>query len=155
MNTDQSTYLTSAGLDKLKAELTDLKDNRRPAVISRLKDALSHGDLSENAEYEEAKNEQAFVEGRISELEGMLKNAEIVTGNQNVGSVGLGAKVKVKHHGDTSVFTIVGPAEADPGEGLISNESPLGQALLNKQVGDKASVETPKGATTYEVVSIN
>jgi transcription elongation factor GreA len=124
-------------------------------VIARLKDALSHGDLSENAEYEEAKNEQAFVEGRITELENMLKNAEIVTGNQNDGSVGLGAKVKVKHNGDSSVFTIVGPAEADPGEGLISNESPIGQALLNKKVGDTATVETPKGATKYEIISIN
>jgi transcription elongation factor GreA len=155
MNTDQNTYLTAAGLDKLKAELADLKDNRRPAVIGRLKDALSHGDLSENAEYEEAKNEQAFVEGRIAELEGMLKNSQIVDGNQNTGSVGLGAKVKVKHNGETSTFTIVGPAEADPGEGLISNESPLGQALLDQKVGEKTSVETPKGATTYEIISIN
>lgn len=153
--TDQSTFLTAAGLDKLKAELKELTDERRPQVIGRLKDALSHGDLSENAEYEEAKNEQAFVEGRIAELENLLANSQIVSGNQNDGSVGLGATVKVKHNGDTSTFTIVGAAEADPTEGLISNESPLGQALLEKQKGDKATVETPKGVTEYEIVSIS
>lgn len=152
---EQQTYLTTAGLDKLKAELAELKDERRPAVIGRLKDALSHGDLSENAEYEEAKNEQAFVEGRIAELEGLLKNSQIVSGNQNDGSVGLGATVKVKHDGKNSTFTIVGAAEADPTEGLISNESPLGKALLDKQTGETATVETPKGATKYEILSIN
>lgn len=150
-----TTYLTAAGLDKLKAELADLTDNRRPQVIGRIKEAVSYGDLSENSEYEDAKNEQAFVEGRIAELEGMLKNSKIVTGNQNGNSVGLGAKVKVKHNGSQSTFTVVGPAEADPEGGLISNESPLGRALLNKTVGDKAAVETPKGSHNYEIVSIS
>ena len=148
------TYLTTAGLDKLKAELQDLKDNKRPQVISRIKEAVSYGDLSENSEYEDAKNEQAFVEGRIAELEAMLKNSKIVRGTGGDGAVALGSKVKVKHNGNQSEFTLVGHAEADPTDGLISNESPLGQALLGKKVGERTQVETPKGATTYEIVSV-
>lgn len=152
--TDQ-TILTAAGLNKLKAELEELKKSRRPAVLERIKEAVSHGDLSENSEYEDAKNEQAFVEGRINELSAMLKNPKIVKANDgDHGKVALGSSVKVKHNGSTSAFTIVGHAEADPDSGLISNESPLGQALLGAAVGDKVTVETPRGGTTYEVAAI-
>lgn len=153
--TEQSTYLTIAGLDKLKAELEDLKTNKRPQVIQRIKEAISYGDLSENSEYEDAKNEQAFVEGRIATLEKMLQTSKIVKSNDgDGGKVALGSTAHVKHNGSKSTFTIVGPAEADPEGGLISNESPLGQALLGKAPKEKAVVETPKGATTYEIVSI-
>ena len=151
----QQTILTAAGLDKLKAELEDLKSNKRPQVISRIEEAVSYGDLSENSEYDDAKNEQGFVEGRIAELEEMLNTAQIVQSNDgDHGKVTLGTTVSVKHHGATSKFTIVGAAEADPTEGLISNESPLGQALIGLKVGDTAVAETPKGETKYEIVSI-
>ena len=152
--TDQ-TILTTAGLSKLKAELDDLKNKRRPAVLGRIKEAVSHGDLSENSEYEDAKNEQAFVEGRINELQAMLKNPKIVkTNDGDHGKVALGSVVTVKHNGSNSKFTIVGHAEADPDGGLISNESPLGRALLGAAVRDTVTVETPRGGTTYEVASI-
>ena len=151
--TDQ-TFLTSAGLDKLKAELDDLKNNKRPQVLARIKEAVSYGDLSENSEYEDAKNEQAFVEGRIAELENMLKTSKIVSGG-NGDSVALGSKVKVKHNGSNSDFTVVGPAEADPTSGLISNESPLGMALIGKKVGETAEVETPKGTTKYTIAALS
>lgn len=154
--TDQNqTILTTAGLSKLKAELDELRNQRRPAVLERIKEAVSHGDLSENAEYDEAKNEQAFLEGRINELTAMLKNPKIVKTNAGEGGkVTLGSTVKVKHNGSGSAFTIVGHAEADPDGGLISNESPLGRALLGAKVGDEVTVETPRGATTYRVASI-
>jgi transcription elongation factor GreA len=149
----QKTYLTSEGLDKLKAELEDLKNNQRPAVIKRIEEALAQGDLKENSEYDDAKNTQGFIEGRIAEIETLVKTAEIVSGNSGNGVVDLGDSVKVKHNGSSSTFRIVGPAEADPTAGLISNESPLGQALLGKTVGDDVKVETPKGATAYKIVS--
>lgn len=147
------TILTTAGLDKLKAELVDLKDNRRPAVIARIKEAVSHGDLSENSEYEDAKNEQGFIEGRIVELESMLEDAQIVSAKSG-STVELGSTVTVTHDGKKSSFTIVGPAEADPTSGLISNESPLGAALLGSTIGDSVSVVTPRGETIYAVTKI-
>lgn len=152
--TDQ-TVLTAAGLDKLKTELKELEDTRRPAVLARIKEAISYGDLSENSEYEDAKNEQAFVEGRISELNHMLKNPKIVKANAGEGGkVALGSVVKVKHNGSRSTFTVVGPAEADPENGLISHESPIGRALVGRAVGESVEVETPGGATKYQIVSI-
>lgn len=153
--TNDPIYLTSAGLDKLKAELLDLTQNKRPHVVKRIKESIAQGDLSENSEYEDAKNEQGFIEGRITELQQMLDRAEIVKANSGRdGSITLGTTFSVKHNSKTSKFTVVGPAEADPGNGLISNESPIGQTLLGKKVGDKAMVATPKGETTYRVVSI-
>lgn len=150
----QPTYLTSAGLDKLKDELQELKNARRPQVIERIREAVSHGDLSENSEYEDAKNEQGFIEGRIVELEKMLAGAKIVQSGKSNGEVSLGSNITLKHNGKSSSFTIVGPAEADPGNGLISNESPLGQALLGKKVSEKTAVTTPKGEMYYQIVSI-
>lgn len=151
----QQTILTAAGLDKLKAELKELKEARRPEIVKRIEEALEYGDLSENSEYDDAKNEQGFVEGRISELEDMVDNAKIVQSNDgDHGKVTLGTVVKVKHNGSSSTFTIVGPAEADPVGGLISHESPLGEALLNHVVGDSIEVETPKGTTKYVIESI-
>ncbi len=152
---DQQTILTKAGLDKLQAELADLKETKRPLIVKRIEEALAYGDLSENSEYDDAKNEQAFVEGRISQLDEMLATAKIVSSNAgDHGKVTVGTIVKVKHNGSSSTFTIVGPAEADPAGGLISNESPLGQALLGKEVNEKAVAETPKGQVEYTIVSI-
>lgn len=152
---NQATYLTEDGVQKLQAELEDLKNERRPAVIRRIQEAISYGDLSENSEYDDAKNEQAFVEGRIVELEKTLQNSEIISGTNHGDTVAVGSTVKVKHNGSNSTFTIVGAAEADPDEGRISNESPLGQALLGKQVDDDATVITPKGETTYSVTGVS
>ncbi|MSU76090.1 transcription elongation factor GreA [Patescibacteria group bacterium] len=152
--TDQA-VLTAAGLDKLKAELKDLKDTRRPAVLARIKEAISYGDLSENSEYEDAKNEQAFVEGRITELNHMLENPKIVKANAGEGGkVTLGSTVKVKTGGSSSTFTVVGPTDANPDDGMISHESPLGEALVGAAVGESVEVETPRGATKYHIVSI-
>ena len=151
---NQTTFLTPAGLDRLKAELEELKTGKRPLVIQRIKEAVSHGDLKENSEYDDAKNEQGFIEGRIAELEALLKNSQVVSGGSDNGAATLGSVVTVKHSGSTSSFTIVSPAEADPTGGLISNESPLGEALLGKKTGDKAAVETPKGRTTYTLTKI-
>lgn len=151
----ETTYLTKAGLDKLKAELEDLKTVRRPAVIQRIKEATSNGDLKENSEYDDAKNEQGFVEGRIAELEQLLMTSKIVSGGNGDGAVALGSTVKVRSPGGTSTFTLVGPAEADPEDGLISNESPLGKALFGRRGGDKVVATTPRGETKYEIVSIN
>ena len=153
---EQNTYLTTAGLDRLKAELKELKEVRRPKVISRIKEAVAYGDLSENSEYEDAKNEQALVEGRIIKLEKLLENPQIVKpGSGNGDKVTLGSKVTVKHGGKSSTYTLVGPAEADPSDGLISNESPIGQALIDKTKGEDAVVETPKGNVKYTIASIS
>ncbi|MDP9212200.1 MAG: transcription elongation factor GreA [bacterium] len=153
---DQSTYLTTAGLDKLKGELKELKETRRPAVLERIKEAVAYGDLSENSEYEDAKNEQAFVEGKIVELEKLLEGAKVVKpGGSGDGHVSLGSKVTVKHEGKSVTYTVVGAAEADPTSGMISNESPIGQALLGKAKGDEAVVETPRGHATYVIVSVD
>ncbi|MEX1113339.1 MAG: transcription elongation factor GreA [Patescibacteria group bacterium] len=151
---DQSTYLTTDGLDKLKGELKELKETRRPAVLERIKEAVAYGDLSENSEYEDAKNEQAFVEGRIVELEKLLEDAKVVKTGGGGGHVALGSKVTVKHDGKSVAYTVVGAAEADPTSGKVSNESPIGQALLGKGKGDEAVVETPKGHATYQIVSV-
>ncbi len=151
---EQATYLTEDGVQKLQAELEELKTVRRPAVIRRIKEAISYGDLSENSEYDDAKNEQAFVEGRIVELEKTLQHSEVVSKSGHGGTVSVGSTVKVKHHGSNSSFMIVGAAEADPDQGKISNESPLGQGLLGKQTGDDAVVTTPKGETTYTITAV-
>lgn len=151
----QETVLTATGLANLKTELEELKITKRPEIVTRIEEALAYGDLSENSEYDDAKNEQAFVEGRISELEEMIATAKVVKSNDgDGGKVTLGTVVKVKHNGSVSTFTIVGSAEADPSKGLISHESPLGEALLGHKVGDQVEFETPKGMTTYTVESI-
>lgn len=152
--TTQKTFITKAGLDKLKAELEDLKNNQRPVVIKRIEEAVAQGDLKENSEYDDAKNTQGFIEGRIAELENILRTAEIVTGNSKNDIVDLGDTVVVKQNGTSATFTLVGAAEADPANGMISNESPLGEAVLGKVVGDKVTVETPKGKLTYQIKQI-
>ena len=153
MNT-KPVYLTAEGLTKLETELQHLITNERPRVAARIHDAKQDGDISENAEYEDAKQEQSFLEGRIATLEGQLKNAQVIAGN-NGDKVGIGSKVVIKGDEGEETFTIVGSAEASPREGRISNESPVGQALMNKKKGDKVNVQTPGGASAYTVVSIS
>ena len=139
------TYLSRDGAGKLRAELEELVSARRPEIAQRIHDAKEHGDLSENAEYEDAKNEQAFVEGRIQTLEALIKNATIIDENHSTDHVQIGSTVKVDGEDGKETFTIVGSAEAKPTEGRISNESPVGRALLGRKKGDKVSVKVPGG----------
>lgn len=155
---EKEVILTPEGLSRLEQELEDLKTVKRKEVAARIKEAISFGDISENSEYEEAKNEQAFIEGRILTLEKMLRNARIIT-NEDVdtGVVSVGSKVKLKdlEFGDVVDYTIVGSAESDPMNNKISNESPVGQALLGKAKGAIVDVQVPAGVLQYEILDIN
>ena len=143
---------------QLKEELELLKNAKRREVAERLKEAISYGDLSENSEYEEAKNEQAFVEGRIAELEEKVKYAKIIKEKSDVKTVQIGTKVVIKDIGrktaEKEEYTIVGSTEADPLDHKISNESPVGAALLDQKKGDIVKVITPNGATEYEIMNL-
>lgn len=155
--TEQPTFLTREGLKKLEEELQYLQTVRRQEVADRLHAAMEEGDIDENAEYDDAKNEQAFVEGRILTLEGMLKNAVLI--DDKAGSndeVTLGAKVTIiEGTNPPEVYHLVGAAEADPTQGKISNESPLGKALVGRRVGDTVQVNAPAGLLTFRVAAIN
>ena len=150
--------LTSEGLAKLQDELDNLKNVRRKENTEALKVAKSFGDLSENSEYDEAKNEQAEIEARISEIENMLKNAEIID-EEGVATdvVSIGSKVTVKDldDGETAEYYLVGSTEADPMKGKISDESPVGAALIGHKIGETVSVEAPMGVIEYEIVNIS
>ena len=149
-------YLTQEGLDEIKKELDELKLVKRPEVISALKDARAQGDLSENAEYDAARTEQAIVEARIKDLEVMVENAVVIT-KADTDKVGLGATVTIEYVGDddTEEYSIVGSQEADPFENKISNESPIAKAIMNKKVGDVVSVESPNGTYDVKIVAIS
>jgi transcription elongation factor GreA len=146
-------FLTKEGFQKLQEELDHLRTTKRQEVAARLHEAMEGGELIENAEYEAAKNEQAFVEGRIQELELLLATAQIIEENgkgRKTDSIQVGSKVTIKEGNfEPETFIIVGAAEANPREGKISNESPIGKAILNHKVGDVVKVETPGG--TYNV----
>lgn len=145
--------LTNQGLEKLKIELEGLKE-RRKAVVERIKTAREYGDLSENSEYEDAKNEQSFVEGRIMEVEEMIKRAKVVAKN-GTGSVELGSSVILKMDGQKLEYTIVSSSESDPAKGMISSESPIGYSLMGKNKGDKVEINTPNGKMECEIVEIS
>ena len=150
--------LTSEGLQKLQDELDNLKNVRRKENTAALKVAKSFGDLSENSEYDEAKNEQAEIEARIAEIEGMLKNVEIIDEEgiaTDVASIGSKVKVKDLDDGEEAEYYIVGSTEADPMKGKISDESPLGSALLGHKVGETVQVEAPMGVIEYEILNIS
>lgn len=150
--------VTKAGLAKLVAELQQYNDVRRKEVAVRLKEAIAYGDLSENSEYEEAKNEQAFVEGRIVELESMVKNAKIISDDKSgQDTVQIGVTVTVQNiteNDEPETYTIVGSTEADPVSSKISNESPIGSAILGKAKGDVVKVKVPAGVFEYKVMKI-
>ncbi len=156
---DEKVYLTDEGFLELETELNELKNVRRPAVIKALKEARALGDLSENADYDAARNEQAQVEGRILELEKIMENAHIIE-KGNTDSVGLGTTVKVKYidedddDEEVEEYRIVGSKEADPSNNKISNESPLAIAIMNAKVGDVCTVESPNGNYDVEIVEI-
>jgi len=157
---EEEILITKEGLKKLKEEYEELKTVKRQEIAERLKEAISYGDLSENAEYEEAKNEQAFIEGRILELEKKIKNARIITEKHDGRSrlVEIGSQVTVAEKGsrdDPETYMIVGSTEANPIDHKISNESPIGKALLGRMRGDVVEVQAPGGKYKYEVLKIS
>lgn len=155
---NKETILTSEGLKKLEAELEEFVHVRRPQVAERLKIAISYGDISENSEYDDAKSEQAFIEGRIFELEQMIKTATIIDENapRKKGEVSLGSTVLLKDMatGEEETYTIVGTTETDPFNNRISNESPVGAAILAHKEGEIIAVNTPMGELSYEIMEI-
>ena len=152
---EKKTLLTEEGLKDLQDELNELINVKRPANLKAIKEARALGDLSENADYDAAKNDQAELEGRIKKIEKMLENYEIIEKKSN-GKVGLGSTVNIKYidDGEEDEYKIVGSQEADPFESKISNESPIAKAILNKNVGDIVEVESPNGSYKIEITSI-
>ena len=147
--------LTKEAYESLKSELKGLNEVKRPALVERLSRAMAEGDLSENADYQSAKEELEFLDGRIAELSAVVENAKIVSGKKPTnGSVGLGTKVTVTISGKKLVFTIVGEWEADPIKQRISHSSPLGTALSGKRVGDTVEVDAPAGKVAYKILEI-
>ena len=154
---DKKVYITEKGLEDLKKEHGELVSTKRPQLVSRLAIARDMGDLAENAEYTAARDELAFIDGRIDELEDILKNATIIAEKprgKKSKIVNIGSKVTVKTGAKKEVFTIVGEWESNPGEKKISNESPLGKALLGKAVNDKVEIEAPAGKIAYKIITI-
>lgn len=157
MSNNKENLLTVSGLAKLEEELEYLRATKRAEVAQRIKQALAFGDISENSEYDEAKNEQAFVEGRIAQLENILKTAKVIDDEDiNTETVNVGAKVLVKDEdlGDEMEYTIVGSAEADPINMKISNESPVGKALIGRTVGEVVEIHVPDGILKYKILGI-
>ncbi|TAL20674.1 transcription elongation factor GreA [Patescibacteria group bacterium] len=150
---DKPYFITADGLEKLRAELRELKTVKKREIAERIERAKELGDLSENAEYADAKDEMAFVEGRILELEDSVNRAVIIERREN-GTVQVGSTVVVRNGGAEKRFAIVGPSEADPAAGRISNETPLAQALLGKKIGDQAEMNAPSGKIVYTIVSV-
>jgi transcription elongation factor GreA len=152
---NQGTFLTPEGYQKLEEELQFLTSVRRSEVAKAIHDAKMDGDVMENAGYEEAKRQQAFVEGRIMTLQALLENAVLIRAAGSSDTVTLGSNVTLVESGwEPETYAIVGSAEADPGAGRISNESPLGKALMGHRVGDKVSFNTPNGVTQVEILEI-
>lgn len=147
-------YLTREGLEELKREYEELSKTKRPEVLNRVSQARNMGDLSENAEYTVAREELSFIDGRIDELEELLKQVVLISNNHS-STIKLGSTVKVNTDSGREVFTVVGEWEADPKEKKISHESPLGKALLGKKVGEKVEVEAPAGRIVYTIEAIN
>lgn len=148
-------YLTEKGLDEIKKELDFLKLEKRPEVILALKEARAQGDLSENSEYDAARNEQALVESKIAELEKMVENAVVIK-EVDTDEVSIGTSVKIEYvdDGETESYMVVGSKEADPFENKISNESPIAQAIMGKKIGDVVSVASPNGQYSVKILEI-
>ena len=152
INNNEIVFLTKEGLEKLKVELEELTKVKRLEIANRIKSARDMGDISENAEYDAATQEKSFVEGRINELEEILKNAKVSAAKKDI--VYVGAKVTLRIDGEEEVYHIVGVPEADPMQRKISQESPLGSAMLGKKIGDKIQYEAPVGKLTYTILKI-
>lgn len=156
MDDSKTVVLSPEGLQKLQEELDYLRNIKRKEVAERLKEARSHGDLSENSEYDDARNEQAFVEGRIATIENTLRNARLIeeTGAADVVRLGSTVKLKDLEYGDVLEYSLVGSVEADPSRNKISNESPVGRAILGKAKGVVVDVDAPAGTIRYEIVDV-
>lgn len=156
MHSHQPVYLTAEGAEGLRRELDRLVNVRRPSLAERLRRAIQQGDLSENADYQVAKEEQAFLEGRIQQIEEMLRNAVMIQEDGPTDQVALGSHVTVVEEGagESETFQIVGPAEANPASGKVSHESPLGRSLLGHRVGDTVAVEAPGGEIAFRITAI-
>lgn len=154
---EQPVYLTTEGVESLRQELEHLVNVKRPALARRLHRAIQQGDISENADYQVAKEEQGFLEGRIQQIEMMLRNSVIIQENNSTGKVSLGSRVTVVEEGqdEPEIYLIVGSAEADPIEGKVSNESPIGLALLGRNVGDTITVQAPGGNIVFRITAID
>jgi transcription elongation factor GreA len=152
---EKATLLTREGKQKLEQELAQLKEVKRPQVAERIRQAKEEGDLRENAEYDDAKLEQGFVEGRIRELEYLLKNVQIIESNGGA-TVNIGSTVTIREDGtdEDETYTVVGATEASPSNGRISNESPLGRSLLGKKKGSTVKVDTPNGQMVFKVIKV-
>lgn len=155
MSNTKEIYVTNAGMEQMKEELGNLIQEKRPEVIKALKEARALGDLSENAEYDAARNEQAQVEARIKELESMIEHAVVIE-NVNTDLVSIGTKVTIEYveDDDTEEYSIVGVKEADPFNNKISNESPIARAILGRKIGDIVSVDSPNGKYDVKIVAI-
>ncbi|MCW5876605.1 MAG: transcription elongation factor GreA [Anaerolineales bacterium] len=153
---NQEYYLTEEGAAKLRAELEELKGPRRSELAQRLREAIQQGDLSENADYSKAKEDQAFLEGRIQEVEALLGRANIITNSRSAdGVIGVGSVVVIKEPGrGPAKYFLVGAQEADPRNGKISNESPIGKALLGHKAGETVTAETPAGPLVFEIIEV-
>ncbi len=156
---DKHVYLTKEGLEKLQQDLENMKTVRRKEVAERLKQAIGFGDLSENSEYDDAKNEQAFIEGEIQRMEEMLINVVVIEDGAKVddGTITIGSKVVIRFVGDDEEeeYKIVGTVEADPMNNRISNESPVGKAIIGHKAGDIVDIEVPTGIVQYEIVKVD
>ncbi len=151
----EPTYLTPEGEAKLKKELEELKGPRREELSKRLRSAIQMGDLSENADYHKAKEDQGFLEGRILEIEHMLRNAVLIESNSRRDAVGIGSHVTIQEgDSDEETYHVVGAKEADPRNGRISNESPIGRALMDHKVGEVVEAETPGGKIKFKILKI-
>ena len=148
-------YLSKEGLEQIRRELDELVNVRRAEIAARIHEAKEHGDITENAEYEDAKNEQAFVEGRIQALSALVKNAVVIVENHSSTHVQIGSTVTIQSKDGKESFMIVGSAEASPAEGRISNESPVGRALLGRKKGEEVTVTVPAGDSKYKILSIH
>lgn len=147
--------ITEKGFEALEKELKFLLEEKRPKLVERLSNARAEGDLSENSDYQNAREELGFMDGKITELQGVIKNADVIKGGGNGDRVAVGTSVKVKVNGDEHEYHVVGEWEADPIKKKISHTSPLGKALVGKKKGEKVEVDAPAGKITYEIVKIS
>ena len=155
MNADKPVYVSAEGLKKMEAELEELRTSKRAEVAQRIHNAMEFGDFSENSELEQAKNDQAFLEGRIQSLEQMLKRAIVIDEKAGHDRVEIGSKVTVESDGEKTQYQIVGSAEAAPSEGKISNESPVGRALIGHRPGETVKLTVPAGAIEMRIVGVS
>lgn len=147
-------YVSKESLEELKNEQIKLRDVSIPEIAKRIDEAKQQGDLSENAEYHQAREDMAWAQGRVKDLEQIINNAQIIVKQDHTDTVMVGSSLKVEINGKTKQYTIVGPQEINPAQGLISNESPLGEAFLGHKAGDKVEVNTPAGPTVYKILEI-